>query len=376
MPYELKPLDVDIETTPYLDDPGVAAGDRWTLNFGPQHPSTHTTLRLVLQLDDERVARAVPHIGYLHSGFEKNAEKLDWNQYVTIVSRMNYLSPICNDIAWHHAVEKLLGVEITPRCKYLRTICAELMRISDHLLCIGAVALDLGGFTAFIYGFIEREKIYDIVEHASGQRYHTSYTRVGGMQYDVGDDWIRMVRDFVKGFHKNYNDITRLLNKNRIFIERTKGIGYLSAEDAIAGGATGPVARASGVVRDLRKDEPYLAYADFDFKVACATAGDCYARYVVRMREMEESLKIIEQAIENLPPGPLNLDFAGKATLPEKKAVYQSIEGLIQHFEVIMPNRGVPAPVEELYAATESPNGELGYYISSDGKHRAYRART
>jgi NADH-quinone oxidoreductase subunit D len=360
-----------------LEDAHVAEKDYlWTLNFGPQHPATHTTLRLQLTLDGERVVKAVPDIGFLHSGFEKLGEDLDFNQYVTIVDRMNYISPLANEIAWHHAVETLLGVELTPRCKYLRTILAELMRIQDHLLCIGAVALDLGGFTAFIYGFIEREKIYDIVEHASGQRYHTSYTRVGGMQYDVGDDWINMVRKFVKEFSKNFDDIERLLNKNRIFIERTKGIGYLSTAAAIAGGATGPVARASGVVRDLRKDEPYLAYADFDFKVACSTAGDCYARYIVRMREMEESIKIIEQAIENLPSGPLNLDFAGKATLPDKKNVYQSIEGLIQHFEIIMPNRGVPAPVEELYAATESPNGELGYYISSDGKHRAYRART
>jgi len=348
----------------------------WTLNFGPQHPATHTTLRLILTLDGETVVKAVPDIGYLHSGFEKLGEDLDFNQYVTIADRKNYISPLANEIAWHHAVEKLLGVDLTPRCKYLRTICAELMRLSDHLLCIGAVALDLGGFTAFIYGFIEREKIYDIVEHASGQRYHTSYTRVGGMQYDVGDDWIAKVRDFVKGFPKAYADITRLLNKNRIFIERTKGIGYLSKDDAINGGATGPVARASGVVRDVRKDEPYLAYKDFDFKVPCSTAGDCYARYIVRMREMEESIKIIEQAIENLPSGPLNLDFAGKATLPDKKAVYRSIEGLIQHFEIIMPNRGVPAPVEEVYAATESPNGELGYFIVSDGKHRAYRART
>src|SRR5262245_11233396 len=183
----------------------------WTLNFGPQHPATHTTLRLLLTLDGERVVKAVPDIGYLHSGFEKLGKDLDFNQYVTIVDRMNYISPLANEIAWHHAVEKLLGVELTPRCKYLRTICAELMRIHDHLLCVGAVALDLGGFTAFIYGFIEREKIYDIVELACGQRYHSSYTRVGGMQYDVGDEWINLVRQFVRGFSKNYDDIVRML---------------------------------------------------------------------------------------------------------------------------------------------------------------------
>jgi NADH-quinone oxidoreductase subunit D len=348
----------------------------WTLNFGPQHPATHTTLRLMLTLDGENVIKAQPDIGYLHSGFEKLGEDLDFNQYVTIVDRMNYISPLANEISWHHAVEKLLGVELTPRCKYIRTICAELMRIHDHLLCIGAVALDLGGFTAFIYGFHQREIIYDLVEHASGQRYHTSYTRVGGLQYDVDDAWVSKVRAFVKGFDKAYADVSRLLDRNRIFIERTKGIGILSKADAISTGCTGPIARASGVVRDLRKDEPYLSYKDFDFRVVCATAGDCHARYAVRMLEMLESIKIIEQAIENLPTGPVSVDASGKAVLPNKAAVYRSIEGLIQHFEIIMPNRGAPAPVDEIYAATESPNGELGYYLVSDGKHRAYRART
>ncbi len=347
----------------------------WTLNFGPQHPATHTTLRLVLQLDGERVVKATPDIGYLHSGFEKLGEDLDFNQYVTIVDRMNYISPLANEIAWHHAVEKLLGIELTPRAKYLRTICAELMRISDHLLCIGAVALDLGGFTAFIYFFQEREKIYDLVEQASGQRFHTSYTRVGGLQYDVDDAWLGKVREFLKGFKKAHDDVSRLLDKNRIFLERTRGVGVLTKAEAIGFGATGPVARASGVIRDLRKDEPYLAYQDLDFKVVCATAGDCHARYIVRMRELLESIKLLEQAVENVPAGPLNIDASGKSSMPAKAEVYRSIEGLIQHFEVVMPNRGVPAPVEEVYAATESPNGELGFYLVSDGKHRAYRAR-
>jgi NADH-quinone oxidoreductase subunit D len=333
-------------------------------------------LRLLLTLDGEKVIKAVPDIGYLHSGFEKLGEDLDFNQYVTIVDRMNYISPVANEIAWHHAVETLLGIELTPRGKYVRTIMAELMRIQDHLLNVGTCALDLGAFTAFLYCFTQREKIYDICELASGQRFHASYSRVGGFMADVSHEWIEKVRDFTKGFQRAYSDVSRLLNKNRIFIERTKGVGVLSKELAISTSCTGPLARASGVIRDLRKDEPYLAYPDFDFKVICAEAGDCYARYMVRMLEMQESIKIVEQALENLPTGSINAEIAGKVTLPEKMDVYGSIEGLIHHFEIQMPNRGVPTPIDEIYAATESPNGELGFYIVSDGDNRAYRART
>src|SRR6266852_1787765 len=348
----------------------------WTLNFGPQHPATHTTLRLILTLDGETVVKAVPDIGFLHSGFEKLGEDLNYNQYVTVVDRMNYISPVANEIAWHHVVEKLLSIDITPRCSYLRTIFSELMRIHDHLLNVGAAALDLGGFTAFLYAFYPRELIYDICETASGQRFHPSFTRVGGLMYDVDDTFVRKVRDFVKDFPKSHGDIARLLNRNRIFMERTKGIGILSKEDAINLSCTGPIARASGVVRDLRKDEPYLAYKDFDFKVICAQRGDCYARYLVRMEEMKESLKIVQQAIENLPPGPVNVDPGTKLAVPDKPATYRSIEGLIQHFELIMTNRQWNTPKDELYAATESPNGELGFYIVADGSGRAYRART
>jgi NADH-quinone oxidoreductase subunit D len=348
----------------------------WTLNFGPQHPATHTTLRLLLTLDGERVVDVEPDIGFLHSGFEKLGEVLDFNQYVTIVDRMNYISPMANEIAWHHAVERLMGIELTPRTKYIRTIFAELMRIHDHLLCLGTCILDLGGATAFFYAFNEREKIYDICERASGQRFHTSYTRVGGLLYDVTDDWVRMVKEFLASFPKAYADVAKLVLRNRIFIERTRDVGVLSREDAISGGATGPVARASGVTRDLRRDEPYLAYEDFDFDIACASAGDSYARFQVRMLEIRESLKIIEQAIQRLPSGPVFAEGTGKEAIPEKREVYQSIEGLIHHFENIMPNRQPDVPREELYSATESPNGELGFYIVSDGSFRAYRART
>src|SRR3954470_17863268 len=218
----------------------------WTLNFGPQHPATHTTLRIILKLDGERVVDAIPHIGYLHSGFEKIGEHLDFNQYVTIVDRMNYISPIANEVSWHHTVEKLLGIELTPRCKYLRTILGELARISDHLLCVGAAALDLGGITAFLYAFNMREKIYDIFETMAGQRFHPSYTRVGGLMADISDDWVEMIRKFVRDeFPKAHADVVRLLNRNKIFIDRTKGIGVLTREEAINRSASGPVMRAS-----------------------------------------------------------------------------------------------------------------------------------
>lgn len=347
----------------------------WTLNFGPQHPATHTTLRIVLKLDGERVVEAMPDIGYLHSGFEKLGESLDYNQYVTITDRMNYISPMANNVAWHGAVEKLLGIELTPRCKYLRVIIAELARISDHLLCNGAVGLDTGAFTFFLYAFNRREDIYDIFETVCGARFTNSYTRVGGLMYDATPLFIEKVRAFCRTFPKTLDDMERLLNRNRIFVDRTKGVGVLSKEEAINRSATGPIARASGVTRDLRKDEPYLAYGDFDFKVPCMTVGDCYARYLVRMAEMWESLKIVEQAIENLPSGPVDVGIEERTALPGKRQVYSTIEGLISHFELSMSNRGFTTPHEESYAAIEAPNGELGFYVVGNGTDVAYRAR-
>ncbi len=389
MPYDLKPLDVDIETTPYVDDrpAGVDTGNRWVLNFGPQHPATHTTLRIVLELDGERVVRAVPHIGYLHSGFEKLGEHLDYNQYVTIVSRMNYVSPVANDICWHHAVEKLFDIDLTPRCKVIRTILAELARIQDHLLSIGAAALDLGAFTAFLYGFNEREAIYDIMDYIAGQRFHPDYTRVGGAMRDLPDEKVfqKLVRAFIREkLPPAVADIERLLNRNRIFRDRTEGIGVVSAGDAVAWALSGPVARASGVKRDLRKDEPYLCYADnwdgrgaaaVKFKVPVATGGDVYSRYLVRLEEVRQSVAIIEQLIDDIPGGPINVYDDAKVAKPDKMAVYGSIEGLIQHFELVMTNRGWTAPVAEVYGANETANGELGFYIVGDGGPRAWRAR-
>jgi NADH-quinone oxidoreductase subunit D len=390
MPYTLtpaEPFDVEVETTEYLEG-RAEVPDRWVLNFGPQHPATHTTLRIVLELEGERVVRATPHIGYLHSGFEKLAEHHDFNQYVCTVSRMDYLSPIVNDIAWHTAVETLLGIQITPRCTVVRTILAELGRIQNHLLCVGAAALDLGAFTGFLYGFNEREFIYDIMDFISGQRFHPDWSRVGGAMRDLPDQetFRRMVRSFIdERLPRAIRDIETLLNRNRIFVDRLQGVGAIDAAGAVAWSLTGPLARASGVRRDLRKDEPYLCYAPnwdgegadpVQFSVPVAQDGDCLCRYLVRLEEIRQSRRIIDQLIDRIPPGPMNVEVNAKYTIPGKGDVYGSIEGTIQLFEIFMTNRGWDVPVAESYAAIESPNGELGYYIVGDGTKCAWRART
>jgi NADH-quinone oxidoreductase subunit D len=387
MPYTLTETPPDLLPTDG-QTPGQDGNNRWTLNFGPQHPATHTTLRLVLELDGERILRCTPHIGYLHSGFEKLGEHLNYNQYVTIVDRMDYSAPVYNELAWHLATEKLMAIELTPRCKALRTIANELGRIQSHLLTIGAAGLDLGAFTAFLYGFNEREMIYDIFEFMSGQRYHNSWTRVGGLNMDLPDEGVfkQMVHKFIDdALPRATEDVEKLLNKNRIFVERTRGIGTMTREEAIAWSLTGPMARASGVRRDVRKDEPYLCYADnwdgqgapaVDFKVPVMETGDVYARYLVRLEEMKQSMHIIRQLIDRIPPGPVNVSPEGKEVLPPKDQVYSSIEGLIQHFELIMTNRGFSAPKGEVYGCVESANGELGYYIVSAGENVPWRART
>lgn len=389
MPFTLQPDEgygLDIETTEYLKE-HFQSPDRWVLNFGPQHPATHTTLRLVLELDGERIARATPHIGYLHSGFEKLAEHHDYNQYVCTISRMDYASPICNDVAWHEAVEKLMGVQLTPRCKVVRTIMAELGRIQNHLLCVGAAGLDLGAFTGFLYGFNEREFIYDIIEYVSGQRFHPDWTRVGGAWRDLPDDevFVRMVKEFINvRMKKALCDVETLLNRNRIFVDRLDGVGAISASDAIAWGASGPIARASGVRRDMRKDDPYLCFADnwdgqgasaVKFNVPIATTGDCLARYHVRVEEIKQSISIISQLIDRIPTGPMDSIANTKAHLPQKGDVYGSIEGTIQQFELIMHNRGWETPVAEAYGGIEGPNGELGFFIVADGGRCPWRVR-
>ena len=391
MPYTLSPItneyDLDIETLDELQGrPDIP--DRWILNFGPQHPATHTTLRLVLELDGERVVRATPHIGYLHSGFEKLGEHHNFDQYVCTVSRMDYISPIVNDIAWHHVVEKLLDIDLTPRCKVLRTILCELGRIQGHLLCVGAAALDLGAFTGFLYGFNEREHIYDIMDFVAGQRFHPDYTRVGGLKNDLPceDTFKKLVHQFIdERMPKAVGDIESLLNTNRIFIDRVQDIGTLTKEEVTAWSLTGPLARASGVTRDLRKDDPYLCYADnwdgqgaqpVEFQVPIATTGDCLARYIVRLEEMKQSCHIIRQLIDDIPGGPVDALPGGGLIMPPLSEVYGSIEGTIQQFELVMPNRGWESPVGECYGAIEGPNGEYGFYIVADGGPCAWRAST
>ncbi len=388
MPFQLLPADlydVDIESMDYLKDHSDPEGDRWVLNFGPQHPATHTTLRMILELDGERVVRATPHIGYLHSGFEKLGEHLNYNQYVAVTSRMNYVSPISNNIVWHGAVEKLFDIQLTPRCTVLRTIMAEIGRLQDHLLCVGAAALDLGAFTGFLYEFNQRERINDIVDFICGQRYHPDWTRVGGLVADLPceDTFKKMVKTFIREqLPPAMKDIETLLNTNRIFMDRTQGVGAVTKDEALAWSLTGPLARAAGVRRDIRKDNPYLCYADnwdgngasaVEFKVPVMKDGDVYSRYFLRLFEMRQSISILEQLIDNIPAGPVNVDQTTRMVIPEKGEVYETIEGLIQQFELTMPNRGLKSPVGEIYSCQETANGELGFYIVSDGGPAPWR---
>ncbi len=349
-------------------------GERMLLNFGPQHPATHGTLRLVLELDGETVVKATPHLGYLHTGFEKLGEHLDYNQYIVVTDRMNYLSPLSNNFGYVLAVEKLLGLEVPERGKYVRVLMAELSRLADHLIWLGMGALDLGAFTAFLYGFREREKLYSIFERATGARLTTSYTRVGGVLRDLYDGFEEEVKAFLSEFPTALKEVHTLLTRNRIWMDRTKEVGVVSGEDAISFGLTGPCLRASGVEHDLRKSEPYSCYEDFDFDVPVGMNGDVYDRYLVRMEEMVQSADIVRQALDRLPDGPVNVPD-NKIILPKKEDAYGHIEGLIHHFKIIMDGHGVQPPRGEIYSATESPNGELGFYIVSDGSGTAYRIR-
>lgn len=347
-----------------------------TLNFGPSHPSTHGTLRIIMELDGETIVRATPEIGYLHSGFEKLGEDLDFNQYITITDRMNYMSPLCNNVAFALAAEKLMGIEVPKRGQYLRVLMSELSRIADHFLSVGMQAVDLGAMTVFLYAFRLREQLYDLFEAATGTRLTTSYTRVGGLMRDIPEGYDKAVLEVLDEVDIVAGDIETLLNKNRIWHDRTKEIGVITKEDAVSYGISGPLARAAGVEWDIREKEPYSSYQDFDFDVVIALNGDVFDRYLVRMEEIRQSVRICRQVLEKLPSGDVNVDSDLGLILPPKDEVYNSIEGLIYHFEVIMPNRGMEPPVGEAYVPTESPNGELGFYIVSDGGRTPYRVRT
>lgn len=355
------------------DEEGLRT-ETMTVNFGPQHPATHGTLRIELEVDGEVIVRAEPEIGFLHTGFEKLGEYLDYNQFVCVTDRMNYISPLNNNIGFAIAVEKLFGIEVPKRGQYVRVIMAELSRIFDHLLSIGTQALDLGAFTVFLYFFQEREKLYDLFEMVTGTRLTTSYTRLGGVIRDFPDEFYPAVQKFIEELPGVIREVEILLNRNKIFLGRTKDIGVLTPEEAINYGWTGPCLRSTGVSWDIRKAEPYSSYEDFEFDIPVGGNGDVYDRYLVRMEEMHQSLRIVQQALENLPEGDVCL-FDWKVHIPEKEDVYHTIEGLIHHFEIFMKNRGFRTPVGEVYSCTEAPNGELGFYIVSDGSRSPYRVR-
>ena len=346
------------------------------LNFGPSHPSTHGTLRLLLELDGERVMSVKPEIGFLHSGFEKLGEHLDYNQYITITDRMQYISPMCNNVAFALAAEALLDIEVPRRAQYIRVFMCELSRIADHLLQIGMQAVDVGAFTVFLYGFRVREAVYDLFEAVCGARLTTSYTRVGGLMRDLPDGFATAAGDLLDTIPATMREIDGLLTHNRIWLDRSRGIGVISHDDAISYGLTGPLGRAAGVDYDVRVQEPYSAYEDFDFDVIIGQNGDVYDRYLMRLYEIDESVKICRQALEKMPPGPVNVDADSKAIIPPRDEIFNSMEALIYHFMITMENRGFTPPVGETYVPTESPNGELGYFIVSDGGREPYRVRT
>ncbi len=340
------------------------------LNMGPQHPATHGVLRLVLELDGETVVRCVPEIGYLHTGIEKNIEHHTWQQAVTDTDRMDYLSPLINNLCYCLAAERLLGIEVPERTKHIRVLMAELSRIASHLVFIGTYALDLGAISVFFYAFQAREAILDMCETVSGVRMNLSYIRVGGLQYDIPPQLPGMVERFLRELPRWVHDFRALLDDNPIFLGRTKGIGVLSAEDCRGFGVSGPSLRAAGVAHDLRKVAPYGGYEKFEFDVPTRTEADCYARYEVRVDEIEQSARIVRQALDGMPAGPWRCEDR-KVTLPPREELTTSMESLIHHFKLV--SQGFPVPAGTVYQAVESPRGELGMYVVSDGGAHPYR---
>ncbi len=343
---------------------GDMIGEKMTLNMGPSHPATHGVLRLVLELDGELVTKATPDLGYLHRGDEKIAENMQYNQFVPYTDRLDYLAPLANNVAYALAVEKLMGWELPPRGKALRVICCEMARISAHLLGLGAFAMDTGALSVFMYTFTEREKIYNLIEQLTGARFTTSYTRIGGQIRDLPETFPAQLRKFLKEVVPVIDEVDGLLTRNRIFVDRTRDVGVITKEQAIAFGLSGPNLRGSGVDHDLRKKHPYLDYQNYDFDVAIGSAGDCYDRYLVRLEEMRQSVRILEQALDRMPDGPINV-VDGKNILPPKQSVMMKMEELIHHFIVV--TQGIEAPPGEVYFGAENPKGELGFYINSRG---------
>jgi NADH-quinone oxidoreductase subunit D len=347
-------------------------GEKLVLNMGPSHPATHGVLRIILELDGEIITKAEPDVGYLHRGDEKIAENMHYNQFVPYTDRLDYLAPLANNVAYALAVEKLMGWEVPERGRAIRVICCELARISAHLLGVGVFAMDVGAMTVFLYTFTEREKIYNLCEQLTGARFTTSYTRVGGQTRDLPDGFEGAVKKFLDEVEPVIDEVDKLLSRNAIFIARTQGLGIISKQDAIGYGVTGPNLRGSGVEHDLRKTQPYLDYQKYDFDIPIGTTGDCYDRYLVRMEEIRQSVRILRQVLKTLPGGPINVADA-KGLLPNKERVLMKMEELIHHF--ILATQGIDAPAGEVYFAAENPKGELGFYIHSKGGGVPYRLK-
>lgn len=351
-----------------------SGGETMVLNMGPSHPSTHGVLRLVLELDGEVIVRARPEVGYLHRGDEKIAENLTYTQFIPYTDRLDYLAPLANNVAYALAVEKLLGIDrsLPLRCQFIRVICCELARISSHLLGLGSFAMDLGAMTVFLHTYTEREKIYNLCESLTGARFTTSYTRIGGLARDLPPGWTDQCRQFLREVVPAIRDVELLLTRNRIWIDRTRDVGVIPRETAIAYALTGPNLRGSGVDYDVRKARPYLVYDRLEFDVPLGSAGDCYDRYLLRMEEMRQSVRLVHQCLDQLPAGPVNVSD-GKVVLPPKEKVLTRMEELIHQFMLV--TQGVNAPPGEVYFGAENPKGELGFYIDSRGGGSPHRLK-
>jgi NADH-quinone oxidoreductase subunit D len=364
----MEPLDVELE-----DGELELPTDPMLLNLGPSHPAMHGTVRIVVELSGETITKADVQIGYLHRGFEKMCERGTWGQVFPYVDRLNYASPMLNNVGFSLAVEKMLGVTVPERCQHYRVVLGELARICDHIVCNGAMAMELGAFTPFLYFTKARELIWDIFEEETGARVTHSFGRVGGMAKPPSENFEEMVRSALPPLEALVSDGEKLLLENRIFLDRLENVGVMSKEDAIALGWTGPVLRSTGVPYDVRKAHPYLTYDQFDFDVPVGSNGDCYDRFMCRVEEMRQSARIIDQALKAMPSdGPINIDDP-RVVLPPKEQVYNTIEGTIQHFKIVM--EGIKVPAGECYSYTEAGNGELGFYLVSDGSGTPYRVR-
>jgi NADH-quinone oxidoreductase subunit D len=361
---------VALEAPPALEP--ELEGEHMLINIGPQHPATHGVLRLVLELDGETVVRCIPHIGYLHCGFEKIGEYRTYNQIIPWTDREDYLNSPGNNVAFALSAERLFGVEITERCKVLRVMLMELSRIISHLVWLGTTCIDIGAFTPFLWSFQERERVYRLFENWIGARLTTTFTRVGGMGADIPEGWIDGLQDFVQTFPRTLDEVDAMVTRNGIWVGRTVGLGAMTAAEALNHGLSGAMLRASGVAYDVRRDFPYLDYETYDFDVPVGTAGDVYDRFLVRMEEMRQSVRILEQAIKRLPDGPVNVDDA-RLILPPKSKATSDMESMIHHFKQVM--EGPRPPIGEAYVAVESPKGEKGYYMVSDGTSKPVRWR-